>query len=423
MNKSKVRREREQSKPSGGLFVDPSLVERGFQLDELLRSLRLEMSALSASAGAVLMQAVIDAEVKSLTGGPYNRATEYYGWTRQKGYVLAGGQKVPITYQRVRREGREHPLESYRSFQQHDERTQGVFRRMLASVSCRDYPKAIETLRDGYGISKSSVNRQMIAATSKQLDRLCHRSLEDFDLVALMIDGIELAGTVFIGALGVDRQGVKRFLGMVEGATENAEACVRLLENLRERGLPMNSGLLAVLDGSKALYAAVTRFFGKRVLIQRCQQHKIQNVRSHLPRKYHAEVESKLRAAYAMTTYGDARDALQTLVRQLGGLNESAANSLREGMEETLTVHRLGLPEILRLTFATTNPIESTYSRTRDRMRNVDRWRNDRQKARWLATTLLHAESSFRRIKGHRSMPMLVNGIATLVDQQHQQAA
>jgi transposase-like protein len=294
---------------------------------------------------------------------------------------------------------------------------------MLASVSCRDYPKAIETMQEGYGISKSVIGREIIQATSQQLDQLCHRDLSGIDLAVLVIDGIALDESVFVAALGVDRQGVKRFLGMVEGATENAEVCVALLENLKQRSLAMDRAVLAVVDGSRALLAALKRFFGRLAVIQRCQEHKIRNVQSYLPKKYHQEIERKLRAAYGMNQYDDARDALLAIVRELERINEDAAASLREGLEETLTIHRLGLPAILRRSFASTNILESPFSRSRHVMRNVTRWRNNRQKARWVATALLHAERSFRRIKGHRSMSILINALDELMKQEKRLAA
>jgi putative transposase len=423
-DRNKVRSHQDQSKPRGGkLFVDPSLLEKGFSIDQLIRELRLEAQALSVSAGTVLMQALIEAEVRSLVGERYSRQGDHYAWGKQKGYVVAGGQKVPLMRDRVRTNEGEAELESYRRFQGNDDRTRAVFARMLASVSCRDYPKAIETMQHGYGISKSVIGREMLHATSQQLDQLCHRDLSSIDLTVLVIDGLALHGSVFIAALGVDRQGVKHFLGMIEGATENADVCVALLENLRERKLVMDRPVLAVIDGSKALLAALKRFFGRLALFQRCQEHKIRNVLSYLPKRYHQDVERKLRAAYGMNQYEDARAALDAIVRELERLNDDAAASLREGLEETLTVHQLGLPRLLRRSFASTNMLESAFSRSRHVMRNVTRWQNSRQKARWVATALLHAERSFRAIQGYRLMPMLVNAVYEFTKHEREKVA
>jgi transposase-like protein len=403
--------------------LDPGLLEQGFNIDDLIEELELEVRAIGVSAGTVLMKTLIEAEVKKLVGERCNRQSEYYLWGKQKGSVIAGGQKVPIVRGRVGSKEGEVELESYRRFQADDDRTQAVFARMLASVSCRDYRRAIETMQEGYGISKSLIGREMIQATSQLLEQLCHRDLSRIDLGVLVIDGIALKDSIFVAALGVDREGVKHFLGMIKGATENADVCVALLENLKQRNLSMDHSVLAVVDGSNALVAALKRFFGRLAVVQRCQEHKIRNVQSYLPKKYHRDIERKLRAAYGMNDYHDARAALLAIVRELERINQDATASLREGMEETLTVHRQGLPGILRRSFASTKSLESAFSRSRHLMRNVTRWRNSQQKARWLATALLHAERSFRRIKGYRLIPMLVNAVDGFTKQEQHKAA
>jgi len=425
MHRKKVVKQNDQVK----LFLDPGLLAGGFSIGDLIREMRLQVGAMGLSAGTLLVQKLIEAEVKHLVGERYEREeTKHYVWGKQEGCVMLGGQKVRIEHDRVRRhrgKGGEVELESYQRFQQDDERTRRVFANLLASVSCRQYRKALETVQEGYGISKSVVSREMITATEGELEQLTNRRLEDVDLLVLVIDGIEVDDTVFIAALGIDRQGVKHLLGFREGGTENADVCVALLENLQERGLRMNRAVLAVLDGSKALRAAVKRFFGQRALIQRCQEHKIRNVKSHLSKKYHREIEQKLRAAYKMKNYDDAMEAIQGVLRYLERINESAAKSLREGLEETLTVHRLELPDVLRQTLSSTNTIESAYSRHRHITRNVKRWRNNKQKGRWTATALLEAERSFRRIKGYRSIPVLISNLEALVNEEmkHNEAA
>ena len=408
----KVRKENDQIK----LMLDPALLSKGFSIEDLVRELQLEVKAIGLSAGTILIQQIIGAEVAELIGDRYGREDEKcYVWGKQDGYVMLGGQKVRIEHKRVRRgygKCKEVVAESYRRFQNDDDRTRRVFANLLASVSCRQYGKAIEAVQEGYGISKSVVSREMVAATSEQLTELCDRRLEAVDMLVLVIDGIEVDGTVFIAALAVDTKGFKHLLGFAEGATESAEVCGELLANLKERGLRTDKPVLAVLDGSKALHKAVKDFFGrKRVLIQRCIEHKIRNLKSHLPKKYHAEIERKLRSAYKMNEYDKALEALQAVLRHLDQTNESAAASLREGMEETLTLHTLGLPDILRKSFATTNMIESTYSRYRHIARNVKRWKSVEQKKRWAAAALLEAERSFRRIKGYRSLSVLVSAL------------
>ncbi len=381
----------------------------------MVRELDLEVKALGISAGTLLVQKLLEADVAELTGRRYGREEEkYYAWAKQNGYVMLGGQKVRVEHTRVRRglsrrKGEEVVPESYARFQEDSDRTRRVFANLLGSVSCRQYGKAIETVQEGYGISKSVVSREMIQATSKQLSVLCDRRLDTVDLLVIVIDGIEVDGTVFISALGVDREGVKHLLGFSEGATENSDNCIELLENLKDRGLRMGEkAILAILDGSKALQKAVRDFFGrKKVLIQRCREHKIRNVMSHLPKKYHAEIERRLRSAYKMKEYTDALAALESVVRYLEQKNEDAARSLHEGMEETLTIHKLALPETLRRSLSSTNMIESAYSRHRHVTRNVKRWVSTDQKKRWTATALLESERSFRKIRGYKSMSLL----------------
>lgn len=422
MNKKKVVKESNQIK----LYLDPALLEKGFSLEDLLGEVKLEVKALGVSMGTILMQKMIAAEVKELIGERYGREEEKcYQWGKDDGYVTVGGQKVHIERTRVRRgrgKGGEVIPASYEQFQREDDRARRVFATMLANVSCRRYGKAIETIRQGYGISKSVVSREMVKASKEQLAQMSERRLEGIEVVVLAIDGIEVDGTSFIAALAIDTQGVKHLLGFSEGATENADVCKELLEQLKERGLRTEQSILALIDGSKALRKGLKDLFGKRVLIGRCREHKLRNVLSHLPKKYHVEITQRLRAAYKMNDYAKALEALQAVLRYLERINESAAGSLNEGMEETLTVHRLQLPDVLRRSLLSTNIIESAFSRYRDVTRNVKRWRNDNQKRRWAATALLEAERSFRRIKGCRSMSVLVAAIEREVAKSEQNA-
>jgi len=411
MNNKKVIKENEQIK----LFLSPDLLAKGFNIEDLLREAQLEVKALGVSMGAIMMQKLIGAEIEELIGKRYGREDEKcYVWGKQDGYVMVGGQKVRIEHQRIRRgrrKGEEVIPESYRRFQEEDDRTRRVFANMLARVSCRKYGKAIETVQAGYGISKSVINRAMIRATKEQLAQLYERRLDDIEMVVLMVDGIEIGGTTFVTALAIDTKGKKHLLGFAEGSTENADVCTELLENLKERGLRMDGFILAVIDGSKALYKGIKGYWRDRVLIHRCREHKIRNVLSHLPKKYHEEVRQRLRSAYKMNDYSKALEAIQTVLRYLERINEAAAGSLREGLEETLTVHKLGLPEVLRRSLLTTNPIESVYSGYRDVTGNVKRWRGGDQKRRWVATALWETQRSFRRIKGCFSMPVLIAAI------------
>jgi transposase-like protein len=251
------------------------------------------------------------------------------------------------------------------------------------------------------------VSRHFVRATARQLQQLCERRLENLKLVALLIDGIEFAGRTLIVALGVDENGRKHGLGLWQGATENATVAKALLEDLVERGLDMERRYLVVMDGSKALRAAVERVLGERAEVQRCQIHKRRNVKEHLPEPCRAQYDRQIRVAYAMSGYAEAKQALERIWRQLSDVNPSAARSLEEGMEETLTLHRLGLSPLLRRSLSTTNVIESCLSTVRHVARNVKRWQGGDHVARWAAAGLLEAEKKFRRVKGYRELKEL----------------
>jgi transposase-like protein len=278
---------------------------------------------------------------------------------------------------------------------------------MVAGLSTRNYRRAVESVLEGYGIEKSSVSRQFVAASSNQLRVLCERRLEDLNLVVLMIDGIHFGGQVLVVALGIAESGEKHVLGVWQGATENTAVVKGLLEDLVDRGLDRQRRYLVVIDGSKALRAGVERVFGEQVEVQRCQIHKRRNVREYLPENCQKDYDRRMRNAYAMNNYTEAKEALQKIFRQLERINPSAARSLEEGLEETLTVHRLGVGAVLRRKLATTNPIESCLSTVQRVARNVKRWREGDQPLRWTAAGLLEAEKKFRRIKGYQEILLL----------------
>jgi transposase-like protein len=257
---------------------------------------------------------------------------------------------------------------------------------MVAGLSTRNYRRAVESVLEGYGIEKSSVSRQFVAASGNELRALCERRLEDLNLVVLMIDGIHFGGQVLVVALGIAEGGEKHVLGVWQGATENTTVVKGLLEDLVDRGLDLQRRYLVVMDGSKALR---------------------RNVREYLPESCQRDYDRRMRNAYAMNNYTEAKAALEKIFRQLERINPTAARSLAEGLEETLTVHRLGIGAVLRRKLATTNPIESCLSTVQRVARNVKRWREGNQPLRWTATGLLEAEKKFRRIKGYQELLLL----------------
>ena len=305
------------------------------------------------------------------------------------------------------KEGGEIRLQSYQAFQQDGRMQRAVARKLTHQVSTRNYAAAIDDCLAGYGIDKSSVSRQWQAATTAELQKLVQRPVPA-DLVALLIDGQYFRKECLIVALGVDKGGQKHVLGLWHGATENSTMVRELLADLRERGLNTEAAILVVLDGAKALYKGVREVFGERALIQRCRVHKLRNVLDHLPLEKRAQAVWRLRGAWAKTTPEAALKELRVCVKWLDTISPNAARSLEEGLEETLTVTRLGLPEPLVRTFSSTNLIESCFARTEAWTRRVKRWRNGKMVLRWGAAALLFAEKGFRRVRGHDHMHQLV---------------
>jgi len=386
-------------------------LELPLPMAEVLAGATEAVESLMGEAGRMLILAAMTSEAEGIAGRKHSRLSEReaHWWGRQKGYAYFAGRKIELPHPRVRgKDGRETPLETYRAFQNPARMEAAVAQRLLVNVSARNYEKAVDQFIEGYGVRKSSVSRHFVAATARQLREFMERDLSGLNLCALFMDGIGFADHLLVVALGLDVEGRKHVLGLWEGATENEAVCRALVEDMARRGLNMTGNYLFVLDGSKALRKAVTRAFGQDVAIQRCQAHKRRNVRGHLPLEHQAAMDARIRSAYNMSSHEEARKSLELTAKYLDRLNPSAAASLREGMEETLTVHKLRVPETLRKTLATTNPIESAFSITRHITGRVKRWRNGNMVQRWAVAALLEAEMKFRRVKGHRDLPKLL---------------
>jgi transposase-like protein len=394
--------------------VDGASVQLSLPIAEILAGLSDQVEALGAEAGLLVIQALLDEEVERRAGVRYHHAEgrSAVRWGRDEGYVTYAGRKVPIERPRVRSaDGREVGLERYALFQKNGRLERAVAQRVVRGVTMRDYEGVIDDVCDGYGIRKSSVSRHWKTASAAQLAQLLERPLSQLDLVAILIDGIEFHDFLLVVALGIDSGGRKHVLGLWPGASENAEVSKALLEDLVRRGLATDRKYLFVLDGSKALRKAVEACFGQRAQVQRCQVHKERNVLAHLPEAYHASVRQRLRAAWGLRRHEEAQRSLAKLVGYLEELSPSAAASLREGLEETLTLHRLGVPELLRRTLDSTNPIESCFSRARKLCGNVTRWRSQEMAQRWAGAMLLEAEKRFKRVKGYREMAVLIQAL------------
>ena len=401
--------------PEGQILgIEEASVQLSLPIADILAGVHDAVEAVAGQAGLLVMKAVIEQEVKDLTGGErYERSDQRLGHRhgQEDGYVVFAGQKIPLRHPRVRVDGKEKQLESYALFQQDGRLQRAAASRVIRGVSTRNYKGVIEAMDEGFGVEKSSVSRHWKAASARELAELMERPLGDLSIEVILIDGIEFQGRLFVVALGFSADGTKHVLGLWHGATENADLCKALLRDLVNRGLPTDRNYLFVLDGSKALHKGVYSTFGEKAVLQRCQFHKEQNVLSYLPREYHATVRQRLRASWGMNDYDRAKKALERTIEYLEDLSHSAAVSLREGLEETLTLHRLKVPPILRKSFRTTNAIENLFSRWRSLCRNVKRWRNDDMALRWAGATLLQAEKNFKRPKGHRQMPILTSAL------------
>lgn len=352
------------------------------------------------------------AEVAALAGPRYARGDdrpEVVRWGAQPGSIFLADQKLPITVPRVRDRAvaREVPLATYAALQTPRAQDVGLFRRVLGGLSCREYEAAAEAVPEAFGLARSSVSRRFIRASAHELRRLQERRLDDAEWVVLVLDGKTFAGDQLVVALGVTLTGEKRILGLVQTASENKRVIAAFLRALGDRGFPLDRPLLVVLDGAKGLRAAVRDVFGDDVAVQRCPWHKRENVLSYLAKQDHPTWRRKLQAAYAHPSYADAKRALERLHRELRLVNESAAASLAEGLEETLTLHRLNVFPELGVSFKTTNLIESVMARLEAKTRRVTRWRTSDQKLRWCASALWAMERQFRRVKHHTHLPLL----------------
>ena len=407
----KERRKRQAEKAREiQLMLDPA---------EVFAMLQDSMTDFATEMGLKVARLLLDDEVNQRCGSRYERVPERtvtrYG--QQRGMVVIAGQKLPVQRPRIRYTQRcgEAELENYGRLQSPDAMPQSVLRRLVRGVSCRDYEGVVDMAREGFGVKKSSVSRSFVKASAKEVRQLAERRFDGVRFPVIYLDGTPYAGETMIAALGITEDGTKRLLGVRQGATENAAVCTALLEDLCGRGLDTSSPTLLVLDGAKALHAAVKRVWGQNALIQRCQVHKKRNVQQHLPQKHWQELARQLHAAYHETDFDQALKGLKTTARWLERLNPDAAASLREGMEETLTVVRLGVPELLRRTLATTNPIESAFSVAENVTSRVKCWRDGDMRQRWCTAGLMRAESKFRRVKGHRHMAQLLKALDRLV--------
>ena len=378
-------------------------------LDELAADMREGLLALAVGAGLQVMAAIMEQDVAAVCG-PKGRQDPQRTATRhghERGSVTLGGRRVPVERPRMRATdgSGELPIPAYELFSSTEVLGRMAMERMLAGLSTRHYPAGLEPVgaraeQAAASTSRSAVSRRFVAATETALAQLLAADLRGLDLVAFMVDGVHFGEHCCVVALGIDIDGVKHPLALVEGSTENATLVTDLIVGLRERGLEVTRPILAVLDGSKALRRAVVDVFDHPV-IARCQLHKIRNVRDRLPEKLRSVVTARMRRAYRAESALAAEAELTALAAELDKTHPGAAASLREGLDETLTVLRLGVAPTLARTLRSTNAIESMISICRDRSANVKRWRDGQMALRWCAAGMVEAGKQFRRVNGH----------------------
>lgn len=387
------------------------VLELPLPVADVLRGIPEAVEGLSREVGLMIVSAVIESECERIAGkkNERNSLRTANWWGSELSPIYYDRQKVLIDRPRLRgKDNKEIQLSTYKAFKDTKKMKQSVMKQMVLGISSRNYEEAVESFVKGYGIKKSSISRHFVKATSEQMREFMERDLSGQVLCAIFIDGIEFKGQMLVVALGLDTVGKKHILGLWQGATENTTVCTNLLNDMERRGLDMGKDYLFVLDGSKALRSAVARKFGTDALVQRCQQHKRRNVKGHLPSEHQEAIDARLRTAYNMADYEEAKKSLDLTVRYLERLNPSAAASLREGLEETLTVHKLGVIGLLRKTLSATNPIESCFSVTRTITGRVKRWNSGDMVQRWAVAAFLRAERKFKRVKGYKEIPKLI---------------
>ena len=398
-----------------GLPTLPAALTDRLDAQSAMFAARMRQGLLAASVaiGLDVLDELLETEVTGLAGakGKHDAGRTHKRHGTVGGTVTLGGRQVPITRPRVRTadDTSEAPLGVYDTAKATDLLAEHMVGAMLAKLSTRRYGAALEPVGDlkSKGTSKSTVSAKFVAATSERLTELNTRPLDGERWLIVFIDGFSFGEHLLVGALGVTADGTKVPLAVVEGTTENASLCTRLTANLRDRGLDASAGVLFVVDGSKALSKAIRAVWGVKALTQRCRLHKERGILDHLPEAEHDWVRRKLRAGWTLDDADQTKRDLEALARALARKHPGAAGALREGLDETLTVTRLGITGSLLRTVFSTNPVESMIEIVRDHAANVKRWRDGTMALRWAAAGMEAARTQFRRVKGYRQLPLL----------------
>jgi putative transposase len=407
------------SKKSEREVVRSESQQRTLLLAEVVRE---NLFAFVVREGMKALDVLLEGERERLCGpaharGPAGGATR---WGSTQGKLVMGGQRVSVRRPRVRQDGHEVDLSAWEQFAARDPLNERTLEQMTLGVSTRGYRRSVEELPDELGADgagKSAVSERLVAMTKQQLSDWLARDLSAEKIAAVMIDAIVVAEHTVVVALGITEAGEKQPLGLWDGATENSVVCQNLLDNLVQRGLDPQRAYLFVIDGSKALRKAIRDTFGTRVLVQRCQEHKRRNVLAQLPKKLHKSVNKVLHDAYRSPSKAIAKRRLTQLLKRLEDEHPGAAASLKEGLDETLSLKDLKLPQALERTLSTTNPIENLNGNIRRVQSRVKRWRDGAMVRRWVALGILEAQKGFRKLRGHKGMPTLIAALNALLGQ------
>lgn len=393
------------------------------ELAEVMMTGKKALDQCMMDVGKMMAEALMYWEREQIAGKDYASRSDYAKWGSQGGSIYLGDRKVKVDRPRLRKENREQMLGSYEKMKHPGEFSEQLLGAALRGLSGRKYKETLIGLGEEFGISPSSVSKRLIEATARKLTELRERDLSGFETFALFLDTVHRGGEAFVVALGVDIQGQKKVLGFWEGATENKEIAGCLLSDIESRGLILTDKVIYVTDGGKGIIRALKDKIGKELIHQRCVIHKDRNIQNHLPKKYRKEAHRRYRRAIELNDYLEAKEELEDFEKWLRGINESSADSLLEAGEELLTLHRLGVPHLLRLTLYSTNPIESIFSTVRHCEKNIKRYWGSKMSQRWLAAVALEAETNFRTARGFQSIPEVVARIKTgkYKKQEHEQ--
>lgn len=373
------------------------------------RSVRISLIQDLIPLGLMKISEELQLEVEELAGQPYSREGSIKRWGSNQGYVYLGEQRCPIRVPRVRDQelNQDVVLESYLLAQDSKRLDGAAFNRVLRGISTRDYEKAAYNIGDTFGLKHSSVSQRFVKASAEKLKELDERDLSQEDIIGIFIDGKRFSKAGVLVAMGVTLEGKKIILGIIESSTEHHKVCQDFLENLIDRGLKVDREILFVIDGAKGLAKGIKTVLEDKAIIQRCQWHKRENVVSYLSKGDQKRFRGKLQHAYNRPTYEEAKAELSKIHKELEDLNQSAASSLQEGLEETLTLHKLGMFGKMGRSFKTTNCIESVNAQLAKYTDRVDYWKNSKQRQRWVAAALLEIEPSLRKVMGHKYLPEL----------------